>query len=189
MRNGFLLSPQRIVYGITFVLLTAIVTIMPLKGLAFPLTPNPQVTPGDICNRSNPDYKQDRYDEKIPYCQRNVASSTKKSIYRVYGIPDHCTGRFTIDHLIPLSIGGSNSVRNLWPEHKFVKATRQALEEQLYKKIAGGRITQKAAIDQILNEKFNPPRPDSQGNDCDHLDLQPDWLAIEELAQNENLTN
>lgn len=142
---------------------------------AFPLTPDPQETPGSLCTVHHRDYSEDRYPEKIPYCTRNVSSSTKKSIYRVYGIPSHCTNRYTIDHLIPLSLGGDNSVRNLWPEHNYVKATRKDLEMKLFTAINNGQIRQREAVDRIYAAKLNPPTPQSGNDECDRLDPQADW--------------
>lgn len=171
MRNGFLAAA-----------LVYLLFLLPMVGSAFPLTPDPQRSPGALCTRSDPDYAEDRYGERIPYCQRNVSSSTKKSIYRVYGIPRHCTNRYTIDHLIPLSIGGDNSIRNLWPEHKFIKATRQNLEEKLYWAMSNGQLLQQEAVEQVLREKLNPPSPTSSSNECDLLDPQAHWDRLNDAT-------
>ncbi len=47
---------------------------------------------------------------------RNVPQSVKRSVYARYGVRKHRRGRWEIDHLVPLELGGSNSVKNLWPE-------------------------------------------------------------------------
>ena len=47
---------------------------------------------------------------------RNVPPELKIQIYHSYGIVKHFTGQYEIDHLIPLELGGSNDVKNLWPE-------------------------------------------------------------------------
>lgn len=137
---------------------------------AFPLTPDPQMTPGDLCTTHDPDFKEFRYQENIPYCYRSVSSSTKKQIYVDYSIPTQCKKRFTIDHFIPLSLGGSNSKLNLWPEHVYVKATRQNLENQLYWDIRGGKITQAEAIEIIVEAKTQLLEISEQilkSNNCD----------------------
>jgi hypothetical protein len=48
---------------------------------------------------------------------RNVSQSTRQKVYARYGInyvPG--SGDYEVDHLIPLELGGNNSVENLWPE-------------------------------------------------------------------------
>lgn len=123
---------------------------------AYPLIPDPQMTSGDICKTDNPDFKTLRYPERIPYCQRNVTPQTKTEIYRNYNIPEKCRSYYTVDHFIPLSIGGTNRMINLWPEHKKVKSTRPHLEEDVFKQLQAGRITQVEAINEIISVKTTP---------------------------------
>jgi hypothetical protein len=134
---------------------------------AYPLVPNPQIATGHLCNRQNPDYGGDRYKEKIPYCLRNVDDSLKSHLYDLYKVPVNCRGRYTIDHIIPLSIGGDNSPQNLWPEHKKVKATRPYLEEQVFTEVSEGSMLQKDAIAIILKEKTTPRPPTPGSSPCD----------------------
>ena len=47
---------------------------------------------------------------------RNVPSSVKKQVYAEYGVTSHTTGQYEVDHFIPLELGGSNDISNLWPE-------------------------------------------------------------------------
>jgi hypothetical protein len=127
------------------------------KVTNFPYAPNPAWTNGDICDLKDPDYSERRYPEQIAYCQRNVTVQMKVRIYDLYGVPTHCRTQYTIDHFIPLSIGGTNDLRNLWPEAKAVKKARQNLEVDVYKRLARGDITQAQAIDIVLKAKWNPP--------------------------------
>ncbi len=131
--------------------------IFALAGpLRFPFTPIQQQTPGDMCNTKNSDFAEYRYKEKIPYCKRNVSTELKAEIYARYGVKPQCRDEFTIDHFIPLSIGGSNSIRNLWPEHKSIKQTRFNLEVSIFTKVKSGELTQRQAINIIAREKLNP---------------------------------
>ncbi len=136
---------------------------------SFPLTPDPELSPSHKCNRRNPDYLEDRYKERIPYCFRNVSTTLKKEIYNLYNIPEKCRHRYTVDHIIPLALGGDNSVANLWPEHKKVKATRPDLEMELYTALKNGQIKQKEAIQIILTEKFNAQQISDGKTNCDKV--------------------
>lgn len=132
-----------------------------LSTMAFaeevPLTPNPEITYGDYCSPDDPNFVEYRYEEDVAYCRRAVSRHMKKHIYTVYQIPEGCKENYTVDHLIPLAMGGSNKPENLWPEHKRIKATRRTLEQELYDKLRRGEISQKEAVETIVNAKKNPP--------------------------------
>lgn len=142
-----------------FFVLFLTITLISIQALAYPLIPDLEITPSSVCNVRNPDFKEYRYREQIPYCGRNVSTSLKAYIYSLYQIPKKCRGNYTIDHFIPLSIGGDNSLENLWPEHKNVKAERPNLEWDIYQKLKNGVITQKKAINIIYVEKTSFGQP------------------------------
>lgn len=58
-----------------------------------------------------------------------------------------------VDHIIPLSIGGTNDESNLQVQTKEIAAKKDVLEKQLYEKLASGEISKKEA-QQIMKE-FN----------------------------------
>ncbi len=62
---------------------------------------------------------------------------------------------FKIDHFIPLCMGGANTTKNLWPQHKSIYVITDPLERILCERLASGRITQKQAIDQMKFAKFH----------------------------------
>ncbi len=131
-----------------------------------PMVPDLDKTPGAICDESDRDFAGYRYKERIPYCERNVSSELKAHIYDTYGIPEKCRGFYTIDHLIPLSIGGNNSIENLWPEHQAIKKTRLHLEQEIFEAVSNGQMTQKEAMDIIYSAKLNPSRPRFPSGSC-----------------------
>lgn len=125
------------------------------SNLSFANTPPqvPQVS-GSLCSEDDPDFETFRYASQIPYCTRNVSGYTKAVIYDHYGIPKEERHNYTIDHIIPLSIGGSNHLDNLWPEHRNIKDCRYHLEVNVFKALRDSKITQDEAIAKIKQVKF-----------------------------------
>ena len=48
--------------------------------------------------------------------RRAVSTEMKNQVYKEYGIATHPAGAYEVDHFIPLELGGSNDIANLWPE-------------------------------------------------------------------------
>jgi hypothetical protein len=85
------------------------------------------------------------YSKKV----RAVPAWLKRQAYAEYGITQYKTGDYEVDLLIPLSLGGSNSIRNLWPQstktspwNSYVK---DALERKLQKLVCAGQLDLKTA--------------------------------------------
>lgn len=79
---------------------------------------------------------------------RNVSEATKRRVYRLYGIRRHSTGQYEVDHVIPLELGGSNSIRNLFPEAARPKPgfhEKDRLENRLHQKVCAGQISLRSA--------------------------------------------
>lgn len=119
-----------------------------------PVNPDVEKTPGDFCTKHDKDFLEYRYPEKMEYCIRNVDQWQKTKIYKLYNIPEACRHRYTVDHLVPLAIGGNNAFENLWPEHVLVKKTRQELEQDLYERVRKGEMKSHEAVEIILKAKL-----------------------------------
>ncbi|MEQ1878618.1 MAG: HNH endonuclease signature motif containing protein [Bdellovibrionia bacterium] len=143
---------QRIVIGLLLILSTQSYG----AEYSFPLMPNPKTSPGGLCSTSDGHFTGYRYTIKIPVCRRHVTDGMKNQIYNDYGIPENCRRSYTIDHIIPLSIGGSNRYENLWPEHRAVKATRLQFEDEIHLMMEAGKINQPDAVALTRRVKFNP---------------------------------
>lgn len=105
---------------------------------------------GDYCTLNDPDFDGLRYEESIPHCKRNVSTNKKDFICERDGVSNR--EDFTVDHIIPLSLGGSNSADNLWCQHNSLSVTH--LETKMYLQLKEGKITQKKAVKTILEAKF-----------------------------------
>jgi hypothetical protein len=53
---------------------------------------------------------------------------------------------FKIDHFIPLCMGGSNELDNLWPQHPSIYVMTDPIEEQLCIRLREGRMKQSDAV-------------------------------------------
>jgi hypothetical protein len=120
--------------------------------MATRVTPDASYTPGHLCTPSDPNFKEYRYAEHIPYCQRTVTQQMKQEISAHYGIAQTDWPSYEFDHLIPLAIGGDSSIDNLWPQpHGDPDGSngKDRLEEQLYLQMKAGTLTQAEAVRQI----------------------------------------
>jgi 5-methylcytosine-specific restriction endonuclease McrA len=108
-------------------------------------------TYGSLCTTADPTFYEYRYQEQIPYCKRDVTTERKIEICKRDGVEDRSD--YTVDHIIPLSLGGSNSDDNLWCQHKLLAVTN--IEYEAYKELENGSISQKQAIDKVLKAKFS----------------------------------
>ncbi len=78
---------------------------------------------------------------------RDVSHAEKAAVYRRYGIV-WVPYAHEVDHLISLEIGGSNAIRNLWPEPyagRWGARTKDVLEDKLHALVCGGRLRLRAA--------------------------------------------
>jgi hypothetical protein len=79
---------------------------------------------------------------------RDVPESEKRQVYVEYGIYSHVRGQYEVDHLVPLELGGDNSIRNLWPEAAQPRPgfhEKDRLENALHDLVCGGRLSLRRA--------------------------------------------
>lgn len=75
--------------------------------------PDSACTPGAIFTSATPDVIcVSGYTRTV----RNVPFSEKDQAYAEYGIASHVPGQYEVDHMVPLELGGNNTIANLWPE-------------------------------------------------------------------------
>jgi hypothetical protein len=71
--------------------------------------------------------------------KRRPSVTVKAEVYAEYGILAGDRGLYRIDHLVPLELDGSNSIRNLWPQP--VQASRA--KDKLENAVSGPRSSSK----------------------------------------------
>ncbi len=116
--------------------------------------PNPNLTPGDvfagvgaaqICVKG--------YSSKV----RDVSTEEKDQVYAEYGIFHHAAGEYEVDHLVPLELGGSNDIKNLWPEPALPTPgfhQKDVLENTLHDLLCAGRIPLATAQHAIASDWY-----------------------------------
>ena len=96
-----------------------------------------------------------------------MSITVKRQVYRAYRVR-YVPGRFTVDHLVPLELGGANVGRNprtgkvvvtanLWPEPNFGRATaavKDRLENYLHDELCAGRIRMREAQLEIARDWY-----------------------------------
>jgi hypothetical protein len=121
------------------------------KGSLMHTKPNPVLTPGHLCTANDVDFLGRRYPEQIPLCTRNILPETKVAVLHQYNIPLADRDKYKIDHLIPLVLGGSNSIDNIWPQPIAEAKEKDKFVMDLYLRLKAGYITQQEAIQEIEN--------------------------------------
>ena len=110
-----------------------------------PILPDPKLSQGDVLTSDPKIICVSGYTKTV----RNVPQSLKEQVYREYGITSREPGEYEIDHLISLELGGSNSIRNLYPESYKTQPlnahVKDTLENKLHALACAGTITMQEA--------------------------------------------
>lgn len=113
--------------------------------------PDPSLTPGDTLDVTTDDICVSGYSQKV----RDVPQSVKNQAYAEYGITSHEPGAYEVDHLISLELGGSNSLKNLWPESytgDWNAHIKDKLENRLHTLVCDGSVDLKTAQQEIATD-------------------------------------
>jgi hypothetical protein len=104
--------------------------------------PDPKFTPGDADSSLT---KEAICSPGASKSRRYVRAELKRKVYALYGMtPDGDLCPCEVDHLIPLALGGTNKLRNLWPESHSTKPwnslAKDRLERRLHDDVCHGII-------------------------------------------------
>lgn len=129
-------------------------TPVPVPLIPATARPNPILTPGDvfagvgaaqICVKG--------YSTNV----RDVSTEEKDRVYAEYGIAHHTTGQYEVDHLVPLELGGSNDIKNLWPEPALPTPgfhQKDLLENKLHDLVCAGAMPLAVAQHAIASDWY-----------------------------------
>ncbi len=115
--------------------------------------PDPDCTPGAVFADATPsEICVAGYTKTV----RSVSTSMRKKVYQEYGVSyPQARGMYEVDHLIPLELGGSNDIANL-----FLEAAKPApgfpekdlVENYLNHEVCAGRVSLIGAQGQIAQD-------------------------------------
>jgi len=115
--------------------------------------PNPTMTPGDILTTDANIVCVVGYTKTV----RSVSEKLKNQIYAAYGVIDHNRDTYEMDHFIPLELGGSNSIKNLWPEPADPRPgfhEKDLVENYLHRLVCKGQMDLNEAQRQIVTDWY-----------------------------------
>lgn len=127
----------------------ALMVITAMLNAADPILPDPGLTPGDI----DPTTTVEKvctpgYSDLV----RNVSKEIRRKVFANYHRSMLDMGKYEVDHLISLSLGGSNDIKNLWPQSydtEWNARIKDKLETRLHRELCNGTITIKEAQDAV----------------------------------------
>ena len=75
--------------------------------------------------------------------KRKVRVSTRNKVYTTYNV-DPVRNYYEVDHLVSLELGGSNDIKNLWPQsyttYPWNARVKDRLENKLHKLVCEGKL-------------------------------------------------
>lgn len=114
--------------------------------------PNPDITPGAAQQVTAAQVCVPGYSSKA----RAVSIRTKKLVFKEYGIK-YAPRQYEVDHLISLELGGSNDIKNLWPEPYSPKPgakEKDEVEDFLHRQVCSGKMSLLDAQKQIATNWY-----------------------------------
>jgi hypothetical protein len=107
----------------------------------YPMFPSAALTPGDVLTSDAEVVCVSGYASSV----RDVSASLKRKVYLSYGIAKKIGEDFEVDHLISLQLGGSNDIKNLWPQSGTTLPlnyhVKDRLEGALHDLVCAGQIS------------------------------------------------
>ena len=113
--------------------------------------PNPKLTPGAAHKVSKDELcgaRSKSFDGSVPI-------SLKSKVFDRYRLRTDKATPYNIDRLIPVSLGGTNAIENLWPQPlsgEWSYAKKNKLENRLHKLVCKGELDPEKAQQEISTD-------------------------------------
>lgn len=116
------------------------------------LLPNPSLTPGATRPVAIADLCAANHDEVI----RSVSDTVEQKVFQEYGIRDRHLEKYEVDYLITPGLGGTDDIKNLWPEPRYNTRwnsfVKDQLEDYLHQSVCGGKLSLEAAQKDVASD-------------------------------------
>jgi hypothetical protein len=116
------------------------------------MLPNPVFTPGSTREVSLNELCSTDRDEVVV----SVPGSVQERVFQEYGVAQDRAPEYEVDYLITPGLGGSDDVRNLWPEpHRdtaWNSYVKDQLEDHLHRMVCGRKISLSEAQKEIAGD-------------------------------------
>lgn len=102
--------------------------------------PDKNLTPGAARPVSTADICSMDHDEVV----HPVSEALRQKVFREYGLRNVSLDDYEVDYLISPGLGGTNDLRNLWPQPRYDTAwnsfVKDQLEEYLHRSVCAGKL-------------------------------------------------
>jgi len=126
---------------LTFAALLTMMLAVPAQA-GEEMLPNRKLTPGRVA-RKDKDHS-------------GVTEEMERRVFDRYHIPWRRRLEFKVDHLIPVALGGADTVENLWPQSLHTRPynaqRKELLTQILLARIAAGKMTLAKAQEEISED-------------------------------------
>jgi hypothetical protein len=116
-----------------------------------------------------------------------VNPNLEQAVFNEYGVPASSTKDYSLDYLITPALGGSDNIRNLWPEpdsSAWNSKVKDQLEDHLHELVCQGKVQLTTAQNDIATDwiaaykrYFNTDRPEASASTTASADSRRDLDA------------
>lgn len=123
-------------------LVVLILATVPIANAQEGILPDPRLTPGRVAK-----HDKDR---------GGVTLAMEQKVFARYRLPWSRRAEFKIDHVIPLELGGADTIDNLWPQRVRIRPYNADRKKQLagvlLERVRSGRMTLAQAQEEIRRD-------------------------------------